>query len=125
MSEIRGPEKISMLLSIAIVENVVLNLSRSNSFTSKIWKSTLRTVCQSFLRNSAGHFQRKNKQNRFFPSFLSSFLSFCGKGSCYLKENLTTKNQLTIQMTWQEGKSEGLREILSYDKRNRNAISTL
>ena len=28
-------------------------------------------------------------------------------------------------MTWQEGKSEGLREILSYDKRNRNAISTL
>ena len=43
MSEIRGPEKISMLLSIAIVENVVLNLSHSNSFTSKIWKSTLRT----------------------------------------------------------------------------------
>ena len=113
MSDIRGPEKISMLLSIAIVENVVLNLSRSNSFTSKIWKSTLRTVRQTFLR--------KNKQNRFLPSFLS----FCGKGSCYLKENLTTKNQLTIQMTWQEGKSEGLHEILSYDKRNRNAISTL
>ena len=103
MSEIRGPEKISMLLSIAIVENVVLNLSRSKSFTSKIWKSTLRTVCQTF--------QRKNKQNRLFPSFLS----FCGKGSCYLKENLTT----TMQMTWQEGKSEGLREILRYDKRKK------
>ena len=28
-------------------------------------------------------------------------------------------------MTWQEGKSEGFREILRYDKRNRNAISAL
>ena len=113
MSEIRGPEKISMLLSIAIVENVVLNLSRSKSFTSEIWKSTLRTVCQTFLRNSAGHFSVKTKQNRLFPSFLS----FCGKGSCYLKENLTT----TMQMTWQEGKSEGLREILRYDKRKKRS----
>ena len=76
MSEIRGPEKIPMLLSIAIVENVVLNLSRSNSFTSKIWKSTLRTVCQSFLRNSAGHFSVKtNKIVFFLASFLASFLS--------------------------------------------------
>ena len=72
MSEIRGPEKISMLLSIAIVENVVLNLSRSKSFTSKIWKSTLRTVCQTFLRNSAGHFSVKTNKIVYFPaSFLS------------------------------------------------------
>ena len=29
---------------------------------------------------------------------------------------MPTKYQLTIQMTWQEGKSEGFREILRYDK---------
>ena len=43
-------------------------------------------------------------------------------GSWSLRKNLPTKNQLTVQMTWQEGKSEGFREILRYDKRNRNAI---
>ena len=30
---------------------------------------------------------------------------------------MPTKNQLTVQMTWQEGKSEGCREILLYDKK--------
>ena len=42
-----------------------------------------------------------------------------------IKKNLPTKIQLTVQMTWHEGKSEGFREILRYDKRNRNAISAL
>ena len=30
---------------------------------------------------------------------------------------MPTKKQLTVQMTWQEGKSEGCREILRYDKK--------
>ena len=42
-----------------------------------------------------------------------------------IKKNLPTKNQLTVQMTWHEGKSEGFCEILRYDKRNRNATSAL
>ena len=42
-----------------------------------------------------------------------------------IKKNLPTKIQLTVQMTWHEGKSEGFCEILPYDKRNRNATSTL
>ena len=37
----------------------------------------------------------------------------------------STKNQSTVQMTWHEGKSEGFREILRYDKRNRNATNAL
>ena len=47
------------------------------------------------------------------------------EGKLLLGKNLPTKNQLTVQMTWQEGKSEGFREILRYDKRNRNAICGL
>ena len=42
-----------------------------------------------------------------------------------IKKNLPTKNQLTVQMTLHEGKSEGFCEILRYDKRNRNATSAL
>ena len=38
------------------------------------------------------------------------------EGKLLLGKNLPTKNQLTVQMTWQEGKSEGFREILRYDK---------
>ena len=61
--------------SIAIVENAVLNLRRSKSFTSKIWKST-RTICQTFLRNSTGHFRVKTNKIVYFPaSFLASFVS--------------------------------------------------
>ena len=47
------------------------------------------------------------------------------EGKLLLGKNLPTKNQLTVQMTWQEGKSEGFREILRYDKRNRDAICGL
>ena len=47
------------------------------------------------------------------------------EGKLLLGKNLPTKNQLTVQMTWQEGKSEGFREILRYDKRNRDAICRL
>ena len=47
------------------------------------------------------------------------------EGKLLLGKNLPTKNQLTVQMTWQEGKSEGFREILRYDKRNRNATNAL
>ena len=47
------------------------------------------------------------------------------EGKLFLRKNLPTKNQLTVQMTWQEGKSEGFREILRYDKRNRNVICGL
>ena len=50
---------------------------------------------------------------------------FWKKKSCYLRKNLPTKYQLTVQMTWHEGKSEGFREILRHDKRNRNAICGL
>ena len=32
---------------------------------------------------------------------------------------MPSKNQLTLQMTWQEGKSEDFREILRCDKRNK------
>ena len=42
-----------------------------------------------------------------------------------IKKNLPTKIQLTVQMTWHEGKSEGFCEIMRYDKRNRNATSAL
>ena len=65
----------NFVTSIAIVENVVLNLRRSKSFTSKIWKST-RIVCQTFLRNSTGHFRVKTKKIVYFPaSILASFVS--------------------------------------------------
>ena len=47
------------------------------------------------------------------------------EGKLLLGKNLPRKNQLTVQMTWQEGKSEGFREILRYDKRNRDAICRL
>ena len=30
------------------------------------------------------------------------------------QEKLPTKNKLTVQMTWQEGKSEGFRESLRF-----------
>ena len=30
---------------------------------------------------------------------------------------MPTKKQLTVQMTWQEGKSEGCLEILRYEKK--------
>ena len=36
-----------------------------------------------------------------------------------LTKNVPSKNQLTLQMTWQEGKSEDFREILRCDKRNK------
>ena len=39
------------------------------------------------------------------------------KGSCYLRKNLPMKTQLTVRMTWQEGKSEDFRVILRYDKK--------
>ena len=32
---------------------------------------------------------------------------------------MPTEKQLTVQMTWQEGKSEGCREILRYDKKKK------
>ena len=54
--------------SIAKVENVVLNVRRSKSFNAGIWKSTLRTVCQTFLRNSAGHFSFKTKKKSFISN---------------------------------------------------------
>ena len=47
------------------------------------------------------------------------------EGKLLFKEKLPTKYQLTVQMTWHEGKSEGFREILRYNKRNRNAICGL
>ena len=35
-------------------------------------------------------------------------------GKLLFQEKLPTKNQLPVQMTWQEGKSEGFREILRF-----------
>ena len=35
-------------------------------------------------------------------------------GKLLFQEKLPTKNQLTVQMTWQEGKSEGFRESLRF-----------
>ena len=47
---------------------------------------------------------------------------FWSKGSCILTKNVPSKTQLTLQMTWQEGKSEDFREILCCDKRNKMLI---
>ena len=47
------------------------------------------------------------------------------EGKLLFEEKLANENQLTVQMTWLEGKSEGFREILRHDKRNRNAICGL
>ena len=51
--------------------------------------------------------------------------SFVVREVAISRKNLPTKNQSTVQMTWHEGKSEGFREILRYDKRNRNAKRAL
>ena len=51
--------------------------------------------------------------------------SFVVREVAISRKNLPTKNQSTVQMTWQEGKSEGFREILRYDNRNRNGTSAL
>ena len=51
--------------------------------------------------------------------------SFVVREVAISRKNLPTKNQSTVQMTWQEGKSEDFCEILRYDKRNRNATSAL
>ena len=51
--------------------------------------------------------------------------SFVVREVAISRKNLPTKNQSTVQMTWHEGKSEGFREILRYDKRNRNATNAL
>ena len=45
--------------------------------------------------------------------------SFGVREVAFLTKNVHSKNQLTLQMTWQEGKSEDFREILRCGKRNK------
>ena len=92
----------------------------TNNKGSVIWEVLCDKICvYKFSRWQVCDYSVNGKKIRVYQ------FQFWKKGSCYLRKNLPTKYQLTVQMTWQEGKSEGFREILRYDKRNRDAICGL
>ena len=76
---------------------------RINSFTSGIWKPTLRSVCQTFLRSDV----LALKQLISFISYI--LMPVLEEGKLLYKERLA--NEKSIDST-DDGKSDGFREIL-------------